>query len=160
MYKIDKLEKKWSMLLSRIKWDLFLTFTYKINPKTFDEGYHFINEFFTTLKKYYPKTQFSGISFGLIDKYNLNRTTHFHSLLTSNPNYPFQLKNITKKEIIILKDMWLYGRMDIQVIYSQKGINNYISNNNIRIDNPDEYQIFLYRKPLIIKQMKEKQNGI
>lgn len=152
---IEELKKNWKILLSRIKWDLFLTFTFENNPKSFSNGYYYISKYFKEVKKYYNKTQFSGLTIGLIDKHNINKTIHYHSLIKSNPNYPVVLNEINYKEIIFMENIWNYGRIDIQVISNQEGINNYIASKNIRYESHDEYQIFLYRKNLLMKYMRD-----
>ena len=151
-----KLKNGWIELLSSIDWDIFITFTFKDNPHSFESGYDYLSEYFKLLKEKYTKIQFGGISFGLIDRHNFNKTIHFHSLIACNHNYPENFSTFSFREIKQLEQIWDHGRIGIQVIDNQEGIIKYISGKNIRFDNVDEYQIFPHRKNLLLELQKRK----
>jgi hypothetical protein len=138
------MNKDYIELLKKNDWNLFITFKFKHNPKDFNDGYIKIQKFFNNIKKKYNKMKFCGFSVGL----NIYGIIHFHSLLTCKKSYPQTLNNI---DLEPLQDIWDFGTIDIKLIYDNNIIINYISEKNSLLFNHNEFEIFLYRKNLILK---------
>jgi len=163
-YKVIK--NNWKEFLQKTDWHLWITFTFERKLKQIEDGYTDILQFFKNLNKLYPKVKFSSFSIGLWHKNSINKNIHFHTLIVSNMNYPMNFRQLNYKDIQKIEELWTLDKINpldkekishFELISDKQESDikaNYIAKKNIRIDAPDEYQVFIYGSSFLKKLQK------